>query len=203
MICFLAFFALPCASMAENSSGQTGTQGKKSASNTRSPKAYRSGHLLIRANFKTHSIKINGEPYPSLFKDVGIDLPPNKVHQISVSTNDGAFTKNYQVSLDPGENLVLFLEISAENPKNKKNEPAKEKKKEDAGEGYVSVTAVADAQVYLDGKMISGKVPLRKYAVTAGSHSVRVFFTETKKNSKTREVYIAKGATMNLHFNEE
>ena len=85
----------------------------------------------------------------------------------------------------------------------KKEEEKKDEKKDDATTGYVTITAESEAQIYIDGKLVASKTPLKKHEVNVGSHTIRVYFFDTRKFSKSREVYVGKGASMSLNFTKE
>ena len=57
--------------------------------------------------------------------------------------------------------------------------------------------------VYIDSKLVSDNSPVTKYEVTSGSHTVRVYFRDTRKFSKAREIQVDKDATMSVHFTKE
>ena len=157
------------------------------------------GRLFIRTNFSSHRILVDGAEYPAYLDETGIEITSNELHEITVSKGDTE--KSYKLSLNPNESLVLFVDLGGKDAA--AAAPAKKDKKDAADNGFLNITAESEAQIYIDGKLISSKTPLNKHEVTSGSHTVRVYFFDTRKFSKSREVYVGKGVTMSLNFTKE
>ena len=159
------------------------------------------GRLVVQANFSSHHIKVDGAEYPAYLLDTGIEVTSNELHEIVVTNGAGA-EKKYHVSVNPNETMMLYVDLGSTQNNNKNNK--KEEKKDDAATtGYLSITAESEAQIYIDGKLVSSKTPLKKHEVKTGSHTVRVYFFDTRKFSKSREIYVGKGANMNLNFTKD
>ena len=156
------------------------------------------GRLFIRTNFSSHRIIVDGAEYPAYLDDTGIEITSNELHEVTVSK--GETEKTYKFSVNPNEAIVLYVDLGGNS---KAASPAKDKKKDETAVGYLNITAETEAQIYIDGKLISSKTPLNKHEVTSGSHTVRVYFFDTRKFSKSREVYVGKGVTMSLNFTKE
>ena len=157
------------------------------------------GRLYIQANFSSHHIVVDGAEYPAYLADYGIEVTSNELHEVKVS--NGTAEKTYKFSVNPNESMVLYVDLGAGD--NKPKEKPEEKKKDDGSIGYLTVTAESEAQIYIDGKLIQAKTPLKKHEVTPGSHTVRVYFLNTRKFSKSREIYVGKDASMSLNFAKE
>lgn len=163
------------------------------------------GRLIVYADFRTHRIVVDGAEYPAYLSDIGIEVTSNEIHEVSV-TSSGGLEKSYRVSIDPGQVMALYVDLGKGKQKaDKKGREASKNdvKKDDAKVGYLSVTAESEAQIYIDGKLISSKTPLKKHEVDVGSHTVRVYFFDTRKFSKSREVYISKGVSMSINFTKD
>lgn len=161
------------------------------------------GRILIHANFSSHRIIVDGAEYPAYLSDYGIEVTSNVLHEITVSNEAGA-EKKYKLSVNPGETMMLYVDLGGAKKSNSKNDKNKDdKKKDDASTGYLTITAESEAQIYIDNKLVSAKTPLKKHEVSTGSHSVRVYFFDTRKFSKTREIYVGKGATMSMNFTKD
>lgn len=162
------------------------------------------GRIQVQVNFSSHHIKVDGAEYPAYLADYGIEVTSNELHEIVVSNSAGA-EKKYKLSVNPNETMMLYVDLGGE----KKAEPRKEeekkedKKKDDASTGFLTITAETEAQIYIDGKLVSSKTPLKKHEVSTGSHTVRVYFFDTRKFSKSREIYVGKGATMSMNFTKD
>lgn len=159
------------------------------------------GRIFVQANFSSHHIVVDGVEYPAYLSDYGIEVTSNELHEVKVS--NGVFEKKYKLSVNPNESLMLYVDLGGATQKPAADNKADNKKKEDANLGYITVTAESEAQVYVDGKLMPSKTPMRKQEVSTGTHSVRVYFLDTRKFSKTREVYVGKGATMSVNFTKE
>ncbi len=153
------------------------------------------GRLIIYANYATHRILLDDAEVPSYLSDIGIEVTSNEIHKVKVIADDNE--RIYQVSVDPNQIMALYVDLGAKKAAPKKEEPKTDNK---ATKGFLSVTAESEAQVYIDGKLVASKSPLTKYEVASGSHTVRVYFLDTKKFSKSREIYVGKNATMSVHF---
>ena len=161
------------------------------------------GRILVHVNFSSHHIKVDGAEYPAYLADYGIEVTSNELHDIVVSNSAGA-EKKYRLSVNPNETMMLYVDLgSAQKAPDKPEEKKDDKKKDDASTGFLTITAESEAQIYIDGKLASSKTPLKKHEVSTGSHTVRVYFFDTRKFSKSREIYVGKGATMSLNFTKE
>ncbi len=161
------------------------------------------GRILVHVNFSSHHIKVDGAEYPAYLADYGIEVTSNELHDVVVSNSAGA-EKKYRLSVNPNETLMLYVDLGATKVDDKKKDEKKDdKKKDDASTGYLTITAESEAQIYIDGKLASSKTPLKKHEVSTGSHTVRVYFFDTRKFSKSREIYVGKGATMSMNFTKE
>ena len=161
------------------------------------------GRILIHANFSSHRVIVDGAEYPSYLSDYGIEVTSNELHEITVSNSTGA-EKKYKLSVNPGETMMLYVDLGGVKKTEKKDDKKKDdKKKDDASTGYLTITAESEAQIYIDGKLVSAKTPLKKHEVSTGSHTVRVYFFDTRKFSKSREIYVGKGATMSMNFTKD
>lgn len=164
------------------------------------------GRILVQVNFSSHRIIVDGAEYPAYLADYGIEVTSNELHDVTVSNSAGA-EKKYRLSVNPNETLMLYVDLGSTAAKkdnnSKKEEEKKDEKKDDASTGYVTITAESEAQIYIDGKLVASKTPLKKHEVNVGSHTIRVYFFDTRKFSKSREVYVGKGATMSLNFTKE
>lgn len=160
------------------------------------------GRILIHANFSSHRVIVDGAEYPSYLSDYGIEVTSNELHDITVSNSAGA-EKKYKLSVNPGETMMLYVDLGGVKKTEKKEEKKDDKKKDDASTGYLTITAESEAQIYIDGKLVSAKTPLKKHEVSTGSHTVRVYFFDTRKFSKSREIYVGKGATMSMNFTKD
>lgn len=157
------------------------------------------GRILIQANFSSHNIKVDGAEYPPYLIDYGIEVTSNELHEVVVSNSAGA-EKKYRLSVNPGETLMLYVDLGGQKTEAK---PTNNNKKDEASTGFLTITAETEAQIYIDGKLVSSKTPLKKHEVPTGSHTVRVYFFDTRKFSKSREIYVGKGSTMNLNFTKD
>jgi len=154
------------------------------------------GRLIIYTNYATHRVLLDDAEIPSYLGDIGVEVSSNELHKVRVVAADKE--KSYQISVDPGETMALYVDLGS----NKKVK-ADEKKKEDAYKGFLTVTAESDAQVYIDGKLVSSKSPLKKHEIATGTHAVRVYFLDTKSFSKSRDVYVGRDASMSVHFTKD
>ncbi len=162
------------------------------------------GRLFIKVNFSSHHIVVDGAEYPEYLVDYGIEVTSNEMHKVTVSKalgNGTTVSKSYILSVNPNESMMLYVDLGED--KGKPVAKEEDKKPDEADIGYMTVTAESEAQIYIDGKLISSKTPLRKHEVTPGSHTVRVYFLDTQKFSKSREIYVGKGATMSMNFVKE
>ena len=155
------------------------------------------GRLYIRTNFSSHRIIVDGAEYPAYLDNTGIEITSNELHTVTVSKGD--VEKTYKFSVNPKQAIVLFVDLGGD----KKTTAPTKSTKEEASTGFLSITAESEAQIYIDGKLISSKTPLSKHEVPSGSHTVRVYFFDTRSFSKSREVYVGKGVNMSLNFNKE
>lgn len=162
------------------------------------------GRILVQVNFSSHHIKVDGAEYPAYLADYGIEVTSNELHEIVVSNSAGA-EKKYKLSVNPHETMMLYVDLGSEKKADEKKEEDKkeDKKKDDASTGFLTITAETEAQIYIDGKLVSSKTPLKKHEVSTGSHTVRVYFFDTRKFSKSREIYVGKGATMSMNFTKD
>lgn len=164
------------------------------------------GHLVVYANYTTHRILVDGAEIPAYLADTGIVVTSNELHEVTVIHSSGS-EKKYRVSVNPKQTLALYVDLGADKNAKSNNRPtaAKDdkKKKDTANVGYITVTAASEAQVYIDGKLVSSKTPLQKHEVSVGSHTIRVYFFDTRKFSKSRELYISKGTSMSVNFTQD
>ncbi len=160
------------------------------------------GRLLVQVNFSSHHIKVDGAEYPAYLADSGIEVTSNEIHEVVVTNGSGA-EKKYRLSINPGETMMLYVDLGGAKKADGKKEEKKDDKKDDASMGFLTITAESEAQIYIDGKLVSSKTPLKKHEVNTGSHTVRVYFFDTRKFSKSREIYVGKGANMNLNFTKD
>ncbi len=163
------------------------------------------GRLIVYANYSSHRVIVDGAEFPAYLSDSGIEVTSNAIHEVTVISG-GGIEKKYQLSVNPGQTLALYVDFgSAKAKKDAKKDDKKDdkKKKDDASTGFLSITAESEAQVYIDGRLASSKTPLKKHEVSVGSHTVRVYFFDTRKFSKSREVYVGKGVSMSLNFTKE
>ena len=159
------------------------------------------GRLIIYANYSSHRVIVDGAEFPAYLSDSGIEVTSNEIHEVTV-VNSGGVEKKYRLSVNPGQTLALYVDFGATKAKkdDKKESKKDDNKKDDASVGYLSITAESEGQVYIYGRLASSKTPLKKHEVTAGSHKVRVYFFDTRKFSKERDVYVGKGVSMSLNF---
>lgn len=159
--------------------------------------------LFVMANYSVYSISVNGQAYPTLYNE-GVKLKPYIANEILVSTGTGGakIEKKYTISLKPAETLYLYVELGATTPK-AAQVPAPQAQAPPSQGGFLSVTSEVEGQVYVDGKLAIAKSPLEKHPVSTGSHSVRIYYLDTRKFSKSREIYVAEGNTMSMHFAKE
>lgn len=159
------------------------------------------GRIFIQANFSSHKIVVDGAEYPAYLSDMGIEVTSNVLHDVTVSNASGA-EKKYRLSVNPGETLMLYVDLGG--VKNKSGNGNKnDNKKDPAATGFLTVTAESEAQIYIDGKLVASKTPLKKHELATGSHTVRVYFFDTRTFSKSRDIYVGKGATMSLSFTKD
>ncbi len=155
------------------------------------------GRLIIYANYATHRVLLDDAEIPSYLSDIGVEVSSNELHKVRVVAADKE--KSYQISVNPGETMALYVDLGST-----QKVKAEEKKKEDtAFKGFITVTAETDAQVYIDGKLVSAKSPLKKHEIATGTHAVRVYFLDTKTFSKSRDAYVGRDANINIHFTKE
>lgn len=160
------------------------------------------GRILVKANFSSHRISVDGAEYPAYLSEYGIEVTSNELHDITVTNNAGV-EKKYRLSVNPGETMMLYVDLGGTQKDNKDKKKDDKKQNNDATTGFLTVTAESEAQVYIDGKLLSAKTPLKKHEVPTGSHTIRVYFFDTKKFSKSREIYVGKGATMSMNFTKD
>lgn len=153
------------------------------------------GRLIIYANYTTHRVLLDDAEVPSYLSDIGIEVSSNELHKVKIVSDN--VEREYKISVNPGETMALYVDLGG------KKAATTERKEEKATKGFLSVTAETEAQVYVDGKLVASKSPLKKQEVSSGSHTVRVYFLDTKKFSKSREVYVGKDASMSVHFSKE
>ena len=158
------------------------------------------GRIYIQANFSSHRIIVDGAEYPAYLADMGIEVTSNVLHDVTVSNASGA-EKKYRLSVNPGETLMLYVDLGG--AKSNGNTNKNDNKKEEVTTGFLTVTAESEAQIYIDGKLVASKTPLKKHEVNTGSHTVRVYFFDTRTFSKSRDIYVGKGATMSLSFTKD
>ncbi len=169
--------------------------------------------IVVRADFRKTAITVNDKPYPQHSK-VGAAVAPNRTHEVVITDTGSQTTKRYRVRLKKGEARIIIVDISGGSPftpstarakSNKGKKEAKTNKKdknEDAkGSGFLTVNASPNAQVYIDGKLISSSTPLVKHTVKTGNHTVRVYYVDLKKFSETKRAKITEGRHINLYFN--
>lgn len=160
------------------------------------------GRLIIYANYSSHRIIVDGAEFPAYLSDSGIEVTSNEIHEVTVISSGGV-EKKYRLSVNPSQTLALYVDFGSTKPKDKAGSNKNDKKKEEAAMGFLTITAESEAQVYIDGRLASSKTPLRKHEVNVGSHTVRVYFFDTRKFSKSREVYVGKGVSMSLNFSKD
>ena len=163
------------------------------------------GRLIIYANYSTHRILVDGSEFPVYLADSGIEITSNEIHEI-VAINASGAEQKYRVSVEPAQTLALYVDLGGAQKADKKKDdkPAKkDEKKPDADAGFLSITAESEAQIYIDGRLVSSKTPLKKHQVTPGSHTIRVYFFDTRKFSKSREVYVGKGVSLSVNFTKD
>ena len=159
------------------------------------------GRLIIYANYTTHRILLDDAEIPAYLSDVGVEVTSNEIHKVKVTAD--SLERIYQISVNPGQTMVLYVDLGSKKTVKKDDSAAKKKTDASDGKGFITITAESEAQVYIDGKLVSAKSPVKKHEVTSGSHTVRVYFLDTKKFSKSREIYVGKDATMSVHFTKE
>lgn len=163
------------------------------------------GVLIINTNFSNHRVTINNSEYPAYLQDSGMSLPSNVLHKVKVTK--GEVEQIYELSLNPGEALILYVDLGLAVPKAKTSVPVEDPNvggdTPDASVGYLSITTESEAQVFVDGTLVTAKSPLTRHEVPQGSHSVRVYFLDTRKFSKSREIYVPQGTAMSQHFTKE
>lgn len=69
-----------------------------------------------------------------------------------------------------------------------------------AGAGTVSVQAVPFGQVWIDNRMVANETPLLNHELSAGVHTVKVYFTELRTFSDERSIRIEPGSSRTLTF---
>ncbi len=113
------------------------------------------------------------------------------------------YPNSWVITAQNSEDMFTGTKVEAE--VKKQPDAAETKKQPDAadGIGFVTITAESEAQVYIDGKLVSYKSSVTKQEVTSGTHTIRVYFPDTKKFSKPREILVDKDATMSVHFTKE
>ena len=158
------------------------------------------GRIFIQANFSSHRIIVDGAEYPAYLADSGIEVTSNVLHDVTVSNSAGA-EKKYRLSVNPGETLMLYVDLGGAKSTGASN--SANQKKDEVTTGFLTVTAESEAQIYIDGKLVASKTPLKKHEVNTGSHTVRVYFFDTRTFSKSRDIYVGKGATMSLSFTKD
>lgn len=159
------------------------------------------GRLIIYTNYTTHRVLLDDAEIPSYLSDIGVEVSSNEIHQIKVTADD--LERIYKVSVNPGQTMVLYVDLGSTKAVKKDSNADKKTNNDAAAKGFVTITAESDAQVYIDGKLVSAKAPVKKHEVSSGSHTIRVYFLDTKKFSKSREVYVGKDATMSVHFTKD
>ena len=160
------------------------------------------GRIFIQANFSSHRIIVDGAEYPAYLADMGIEVTSNVLHDVTVSNASGA-EKKYRLSVNPGETLMLYVDLGGAKSGTANANKNDNNKKEEVATGFLTVTAESEAQIYIDGKLVASKTPLKKHELNTGSHTVRVYFFDTRSFSKSRDIYVGKGATMSLSFTKD
>ena len=181
---------------------------KKKAKKAKSSKKD-AAFIIVKAPFKTTTVTVNDVPYPQNSK-VGAVVSPNKSYVVVVTDTTSNTTKRYKVKLEKGEARVFIVDFSSASgsssaPKsNKATASSRTPKKEKAaeGDGFLTVNANPEGQVYVDGKLVASKTPLTKYPIKEGTHSVRVYYVEQRKFSETKRAKVAKDKHVNLFFND-
>ncbi len=156
------------------------------------------GRLIIYANYATHRVLLDDAEIPSYLSDIGVEVTSNELHKIRVVSDNNERT--YKISVNPGQTMPLYVDLGSKS--NVKKDDSKKKDDKNA-KGFITVTAASDAQVYVDGKLVTSKTPMKRYEISTGSHTVRVYFLDTKKFSKSRDVYVGKDSSMSVHFAKE
>ena len=158
------------------------------------------GRLIIYANYATHRVLLDDAEIPAYLSDVGVEVSSNEIHKVKVTAD--SIERMYQISVNPGQTMVLYVDLGSKKTV-KKDDSAAKKKSDDGSKGFITITAESEAQVYIDGKLVAAKSPVKKHEVSSGSHTVRVYFLDKKAFSKSREIYVGKDATMSVHFTKE
>ena len=66
--------------------------------------------------------------------------------------------------------------------------------------GFVNIATDYESQVYIDGKLIPVKAPLESYQLASGPHTIRLYYFDVRKFSKSLEINISKDTITKLQF---
>ncbi|MDX9719237.1 MAG: PEGA domain-containing protein [Myxococcota bacterium] len=170
--------------------------------------------IVVNAKHDQYTVTINDKAYPRSSK-IGAAVAPNKVHEVVVTHNTSKSSKRYRLKLKKGESRVLIVDISGSSttgavasqavpsqPAAATSDAQSEEPAEGAGpnEGFITVNAEPPGQVYIDGKIVSSRTPLVKHKVSAGNHSVRVYYVDLRKFSETKKAVVSEGRHLSMSF---
>lgn len=176
---------------------------------------YKMATLVIIANYEKATVTINGRPYSGsteLTEEGGVLLPAGGPHKVVVTYMGKS--KEYEVSLRPGERRYLLVEIpgyvggaalapapvapQVPTPAQPEVNAAEEKKEGEPGR--VTIYAKPRGQIMVDGKEI-GKGTPNTIEVEDGRHEVQVRY-EGGELSESKIVRSRSGSRVKLFFRQ-
>ena len=69
-------------------------------------------------------------------------------------------------------------------------------------DAYLTVGAIPWGKVYVDRRMVAPETPLLKHKVSAGRHTVKVYYPSLRRFSKVEKVSVRPGQTKKLFFRD-
>jgi len=162
--------------------------------------------IIVHAPSKRSKVTIDDKPYP-MRNARGVMVTAGEYHEIKVIDTDSSMVKCYHLKLAPGEARVLMVDLAAGQAKSsgprKPGRSSNKGNKQDSeteGKGFLTVNARPEAQVYVDGKLVSKSTPMTRQELDVGSHTVRVFYISEREFSETRRAVVTEGRHISLFF---
>ena len=178
------------------------------------------GRLIVITNFTRARVTVNGDSYPAYSDDGenrGIELPANQVHEVFVEFDDNE--RFYEVTLDPGEERLLMVELTGMGDSPPRTERPERRSRSDErrrsrpqdrddddddiadDEGRITVYSRPRGDIYVGDRNTGEQTP-STVDVDPGRHEVQVEY-EGGEMSETKTVRVREGSRVKLFFRQD
>ena len=135
-----------------------------------------------------------------------LQTPPIEAHPLNCGRHtiraffikENTYSRDIEVNISKGS--ITDIRFSSADIPSKPAPEAPKQNIEPGTTGFVSIAAESESQVYIDGKLIPVKAPIESYQLASGTHTIRLYFFDIRRFSKSIEIKVQKDTITTLQF---